>query len=97
VSKTVAVSNIWQQVYLAAQGSGGNTTSDFGVTIAAGGQIDLFGVQVNAQPKPATYVQTLDRSGVYLATRFDSDSLAFTTDAPDSNSCRVSLYSRVSL
>jgi hypothetical protein len=84
-------------VFLSAATSDGADTSTFGVTIPAGAQVDLFGMQVAPQTGPSTYVQTLDRSGVYPATRFDSDSLSFTSSAPNSNACEIKLYSRLAL
>jgi hypothetical protein len=97
VSQTFSISNTWLRVSLATTTSDAAQTSNFGVTIPVGAQIDIFGMQVEAQPTPSTYIQTLDQSGVYAATRFDSDSLAFTADNPNSNSCEISLYSRLSL
>jgi len=97
ISKTVAISSSWNRVFLSTTTPDGSDTSTFGITISAGQQIDLFGVQVEAQAIPSTYVQTLDRSGVYPATRFDSDSLSSTADAPNSNACEIKLYSRLAL
>jgi hypothetical protein len=96
-SETVSVSNSWQRVFLATAASDGSATSSFSIVIPAGVAVDLFGMQVEAQTSPSTYVQTLDQSGVYPATRFDSDLFAFTADAPNSNRCQVSLYSRITL
>jgi hypothetical protein len=97
VSQSFSPSNSWRQFSLAITTSDGNPTSNFGVMLPAGAQIDLFGLQVEAQPAPSLYVQTLDQGGVYPATRFQSDSIPFTADAPNSNSCKLSLYSRITL
>jgi hypothetical protein len=96
-TEVFSVTSSWQRAVLATIASAGSETSTFSVTLPAGAQVDLFGMQVEAQPAPSTYVRTLDQSGVYTATRFDSDSLAFTTDGPNSNRCHVGLYSRISL
>jgi hypothetical protein len=96
-SQSFPVSNVWQRVFLSTTTSDGENTSTFGVTIPAGSQLNLFGMQVEPQAQPSTYVQTLDRSGVYQSTRFDSDSLPFKSDAPNSNSCEITLYSRLPL
>jgi hypothetical protein len=97
VSEGFSVSSAWRLVFLSTATSDGADTSTFGVTIPAGAQVDLFGMQVAPQTGPSTYVQTLDRSGVYPATRFDSDSLSFTSSAPNSNACEIKLYSRLAL
>jgi hypothetical protein len=94
-SEALILGPAWQRVSLTTTTSDGILTSDFGVTIPPGAQVNLFGMQVETQAAPSTYVQTLAAGGVYPSTRFDSDSLTFTADAPNSHSCQVSLYSRV--
>jgi hypothetical protein len=96
-TEAAVVSNSWQRLFFATTTSDSDATSNFGVSVPPGGAVDLFGLQVEAQATPSTYVQTLDQSGVYPATRFDSDSLTFVADAPNSNSCQVSLYSRFTI
>jgi len=96
-SKPVSISHSWRQVFLSTSLPDGGTSSSFGVTIPAGGSVDIFGLQVEAQLAPSTYVQSLDQSGVYPLTRFDSDSLSISASAPNSNSCQISLYSRLTL
>jgi len=65
----------------------------FGVQLAEGASIQAFGPQVEAQTAASQYKKTIDLGGVYSNTRFDSDSLTLTTDAPNQNSGTVSLYS----
>lgn len=65
----------------------------FGLELPAGVRIQAFGPQVEAQSAPGYYKKTTDRAGVYPKTRFDADSLSMTTDAPNQNSCAVSLVS----
>jgi hypothetical protein len=96
-SQTFSATNSWQRTVFSTATGDGSDTSTFGVGIPAGAQVTFFGMQVEAQPTASTYVQTLDQSGAYPGTRFDSDSLAITTDGPNSNRCQVVLYSRVSL
>jgi len=68
----------------------------FGVQVPAGGQVDVFGAQVEAQPEAGLYKKTIDRGGVYSNTRFASDLLAFTANAPNQNSCELDLISSLS-
>ena len=65
----------------------------FGLQLPGGARIVAFGAQAEPQPAPGYYKKTTDRAGVYPHTRFDSDSLTLTTDAPNRNSCSVSLVS----
>ena len=67
----------------------------FGLQLPAGARIYAFGAQAEPQPAPGYYRKTTDRSGVYSHTRFDSDSLTLTTDAPNQNSCVVSVVSNL--
>ena len=67
----------------------------FGVQLPAGARIDAFGAQVEAQIAPSQYKKTIDRGGVYPKARFDSDSLALSTNAPNQNSGSVSLVSNL--
>jgi hypothetical protein len=67
----------------------------FGLQLPGGARIVAFGAQAEPQPAPGYYKKTTDRAGVYSHTRFDSDSLTLTTDAPNRNSCSVSLVSKL--
>lgn len=65
----------WRRISLAA-GLGQATESvTFGVRIAAAGQLDLFGMQVDAQPAPGAYQKTTSQGGVHTRARFAHDSL----------------------
>ena len=65
----------------------------FGVQLPAGARIQAIGAQVEAQWGAGQYKKTIDRGGVYLNTRFDSDALTLSTNAPNQNAGTVSLYS----
>ena len=67
----------------------------FGVQFAAGARIQAFGAQVEAQAAAGQYKKTIDRGGVYAKTRFDSDALTLSTNAPNQNAGTVSLYSNL--
>jgi hypothetical protein len=67
----------------------------FGLQLPPGGSLEAYGAQTEAQPAPGPYKKTIDRGGVYPATRFDTDSLLWTTNAPDQNSCQISLISNL--
>jgi hypothetical protein len=67
----------------------------FGVQLPAGGQIDAFGAQVEAQPGAGLYKKTIDLGGVYPKARFSSDLLSFIATAPNQNSCQLGLISNL--
>lgn len=67
----------------------------FGVQLPAGARIQAFGAQVEAQGAASGYKKTIDRGGVYSKTRFDSDSLVLSTNAPNQNSGTVILHSNL--
>jgi hypothetical protein len=94
---TFAVTNTWQQFFLSASTSDGAESSLFALVIPPSQSVELFGMMIAPQPSPALYTPTLDQGGVYPATRFDLDSFSFTSDAPNSNHCDLSLYSRLPL
>ena len=67
----------------------------FGLQLAAGAKVYAFGPQVEAQVSPGIYKKTTDRGGVYPQTRFETDTLALMTGAPNQNSALVQLVSRM--
>jgi hypothetical protein len=63
---------------------GQNTTSvTFGVQLDAGASVDLFGMQVDAQPAPSSYRQTGASGGVYANARFSADQFTVTAQGTD--------------
>jgi hypothetical protein len=66
----------------------------FGLQLSGGIRIEAFGAQVEAQPAAGPYKKTTDHSGVYSATRFDSDCLQRSTEAPNQNSGIVNLVGK---
>jgi hypothetical protein len=67
----------------------------FGVQLPAGVQVDAFGAQVEAQPGAGVYKQTIDLGGIYSSTRFSSDLLSVTANAPNQHSCQIGLISNL--
>jgi hypothetical protein len=89
----IAVGVVWTR---AAKTGSIPSTQDlisFRLELPAGARVSTFGAQVEPQLAPGHYKKSLDRAGVYSSTRFDSDSLAITTEAPNQHSCSVSLVS----
>jgi hypothetical protein len=90
------VTTSWRRISLSSPATGDSDSSNFGMSIPPGADIEVFGLQVMAQRNPSKYTSTLNVSGVYPETRFDSDALISTAEAPNSNTCQVTLYSRTS-
>jgi hypothetical protein len=83
-SKCFAVGTQWSRVYISANpGQTGATTVTFGVQVAAGGSVELFGMQAEAQPGPSDYKITGATGGVYPKARFGSDQITVTAQGTD--------------
>jgi len=92
---TVNVSPRWARAYVSAPGTSGAAQSTFSVVLAAGQVIDIWGLQVEAQPYPSAYKQTSAAIGIYEETYFAGDELTIAGTAPGLSSCHVTLLSRV--
>ena len=84
VSKSFALAGQWQRVFLSAnpQHASGVTVM-FGAHVAAGGSVELFGMQAEAQLGPSDYKRTGASGGVYSRARFDTDQLTVTAQGTD--------------
>ncbi len=91
----VSVTSSWTRAIKADSLSLQEDGISFGLQLPAGTSIVAFGAQAEPQPAAGYYKKTTDLAGVYPNTRFDSDSLTQTTDAPNQNSCGVSLVSNL--
>jgi hypothetical protein len=81
----------WRRLVLAAASSAAGSSTAFGFEIAPGASVDVFGAQVEAQTGASGYKKTTTAGGVYPATRFRDNRLAFTTLAPGRHGCAVHL------
>jgi len=93
---TRALSPTWERFSIVQTSSDGSNSSRLGFSISPGASVDVFGVQLKAQASPSQYVATMARSGIYPGTRFETDSLTFTSTAPNNHSCDFTLYSKLS-
>ena len=89
-----AVTPVWTRVYLSGLGSSGAGNSTFGLGVAAGQTIEVWGLQVEAQPYPSKYMSTTTAYGIYGETYFASDQLTITASAPGLSACEIQLVSR---
>lgn len=91
----VAVGPAWQRAFVSSAGTAGAGESSFSLAVAAGQTIDVWGLQVEAQPYPSVYRQTSAAEGIYAETYFENDELTVTSTSPGFSSCEIRLMSRV--
>jgi hypothetical protein len=82
-TKTFALGAQWIRVALAANLAQSTDAVTFGVEIAAGGSINLFGMQAEAQWGPSDYKLTGTTGGVYAGARFGADKITVTAQGTD--------------
>ena len=83
-SKSFAAGTQWKRVYISSNpGQAGGTTVTFGAQVAAGGAVELFGIQAEAQLGPSDYKLTGATGGVYPKARFGSDQITVTAQGTD--------------
>jgi hypothetical protein len=92
---TVELSPAWQRFSVRAEGVSGATQSTFSIALTSGQTIDVFGLQVEAQPYAAAYKQTTTAGGIFEETYFENDELKITSTSVGLSSCEIRLMSRV--
>lgn len=92
---TAPVGPSWNRVWVTGAGATGAAQSSFSIVVSAGQTIEVWGLQVEAQPYPSAYKQTLAALGIYEETYFGTDELTVTSSGPGLSSCNVTLLSRV--
>jgi hypothetical protein len=92
---TVTVGNAWQRAFVNGTGVGGAVQSTFSIALAAGQTVDVWGLQVEVQPYPSAYKQTVAALGIYPETYFANDELTITSTSVGLSSCGINLVSRV--
>jgi hypothetical protein len=79
----------WRRLAMGGASGSEAETVTFGVAIAPGVSLDVYGLQVEPQPAASSYVKTASRGGVYRQARFDHDQLTFTSEGPEQHGCTV--------
>jgi hypothetical protein len=92
---SVTVGTQWTRVCLSGTGTAGAAQSSFSLLVAAGQTIQVFGLQVEAQPAPSVYKPTQAAAGIYEETYFADDELTVTSTAPGLSRAAVNLISRI--
>jgi hypothetical protein len=95
VQTVAAVGPQWTRVLVSGTGAAGAAQSTFSLTVPAGQTIDVWGMQVEAQPWPSVYKQTTTATGIYDETYFADDELTMTSTGPGFSRASINLISRI--
>lgn len=85
----------WKRVLVSGTGTAGAAQSTFSLVIPPGQTIDVWGMQVEAQPWPSVYKQTRAATGVYNETYFANDELTVTSTGQGFSRASIELISRI--
>ncbi|HEX8812928.1 MAG TPA: hypothetical protein VF742_13135 [Terracidiphilus sp.] len=85
----------WTRACLSGRGANGAAQSTFSLVLSTGQTLNVWGLQVEAQPYPSAYKPTNAAIGIYEETYFAGDELTMTSTAPGLSSCEITLLSRV--
>ena len=91
---TVATGSAWRRVYVSGAGAAGAQSSGFSVNLGAGQSVQVWGLQVEAQPYPSQYKPSASPMGIYEETYFGADELTITSTGVGLSACEISLLSR---
>jgi len=83
MTRSIALTSQWSRASMDIE-LGLNTDSVvFGAELDAGATVDLFGMQVEAQPGTSDYKKTAGSGGVHATSRFAEDELTVTAKGTD--------------
>ena len=82
-SNTFGLTANWQRVSIPVELGQATTSVTFGAQLEAGATVDLFGMQVEAQPAASDYKMTGASGGVYANARFAADALTVRAEGTD--------------
>jgi len=94
-ARTVTAGPTWQRIVFPVKLLCSDELLRFGLELPAGGNVEVFGLQVEAQRGASAYKRTLGRSGVYPEARFSEDVLAVRAEAPGCYCSTIRIVSRI--
>jgi hypothetical protein len=94
-STAATVSSGWRRLLLSANLESSEEGVHFGLGLAAGASVEVYGLQVEAQKAASEYKRTHDQGGIYPRARFASDELRVLTDGPDNHSSVIRITAGV--
>jgi hypothetical protein len=83
VERSFTLTSEWKRVVLPVTLGLATESVTFGARLVAGDSVELFGMQVDAQPGPGGYQKTDAKGGVHSNARFDDDVLKVSAQGPD--------------
>lgn len=81
----------WRRLSFAAQSAGTEESVRFGLELASGAAVEVFGLQVEPQIAASGYRKTAARGGVYPNARLADDRLYWTTAGPGRHECELDI------
>lgn len=85
----------WQRAVYSFQLASIVPTIAVGVRLPAGASVSVFGLQLDAQLGPGSYMKSRDRAGLYPKTRFQGGTLRPTATGLNQFACAVTLVASV--
>lgn len=92
--RTFGLGPQWKRVSIPVSLGQASESVTFGVRIDAGWQVDLFGMQVDAQPAAGGYQKTAGGGGVHSQARFADDRLAVRAQGSDIYDTTIRIVSK---
>ncbi len=86
----------WTRPALSGKSQTNAESVTFGIRLAPGAAVEVFGPQAEAQPAPSSYRKTTSRGGVFPRARFDHDALQVVTEGPEQHGCTVRVVAAIS-
>jgi hypothetical protein len=93
-SRQYGVGPGWTRCVLSGALNTSGTAVRFSLELPAATAVDIFGMQVEAQPCASAYKATGDRDGIYKSARFDDDVLQLISDGPDQHRYHLRIVAR---
>ncbi len=90
-SKQVSLFSGWSRVVLSGRLNDSGPSLTVGISLEAGTQVKIFGMQLEAQVSPSRYQPTATIGGVYSNAHWAIEQLQITAEAVDSYSTTVSI------
>ncbi len=85
----------WKRLFVSATGNAGAEQTTVSLSVPAGAIVDVWGLQLEAQPYPSQYRRTTGASRIYPETYFGADELSVKSTGPGLSACELILLSRV--
>ena len=95
LQQAAAASLTWTRVIFPFQMTVETGSLQIGISLPPGCSLNLFGLQLEAQPGAGAYKKTRDIAGVYPVSRFDQDSLTTTATGLNQYGTTVKIVSYV--